>query len=300
MEAFRKTKQRQNKPRTTTITSPSQLFPLLFHTHTNLSTLRICTDNVLEAVYTELDENVVSSNKTNVFIATFTTAWARLRLYEALDELQEQVLYYDTDSVIYRWKAGQPSIPTGNFLGEMTDELEGDVIIEFVSGGAKNYSYITRSGKTKCKVCGFTLNVRGKEVLNFNTMKANILAEIEDPQEQRRVIWVNNPNHFKRDTTYKTIKLVNQTRQYGPVFDKRVIDPETKISYPFGYRVWTECDAQNVDILLDLYIKKNVPDRIRTCKPRVPPGWLDSSAESENFLPVPAMATEPPLSRPFF
>ncbi|CAH3163213.1 unnamed protein product, partial [Porites lobata] len=90
--------ERQNKPRTMTITSPLQLFPLLFHTHTNLSTLRICTDDVLEAVNTELDENVVPSNKTNVFIAAFVTAWARLRLYEALDVLQEQVLYYDTDS----------------------------------------------------------------------------------------------------------------------------------------------------------------------------------------------------------
>ena len=108
--------------------------------------------------------------------------WARLRLYEALGVLQEQVGYYDTDSVNYRWKAGQPSIPIGVFLGEMTDELEGDVIIEFVSGGAKKYGYITRSGKTECKVRGFTLNVRGKEVLNFNTMKANILAEIGDPQ----------------------------------------------------------------------------------------------------------------------
>ena len=211
----------------------------------------VCTDDVLEAVYTELDENVVPSNKTNVFIAAFVTAWARLRLYEALDVLQEQVLYYDTDSVIYRWKAGQPSIPIGDFLGEMTDELE-DVIIEFVLGGAKNYGYITRSGKTESKVRGFTLNVRGKEVLNFITMKANILAEIEDPQEERRVIRVNNPNHFKRDTTYKTIKLVNQAKQYGLVFDKRVIDPETKISYPFVYRVWSECDQENVEILLDL------------------------------------------------
>ena len=164
--------------------------------------------------------------------------------------LQEQVLYYDTDSVIYRWKAGQPSIPIGAFLGEMTDELEGDVIIEFVSGGAKNYGHITRSGKTECKVHGFTLNVRGKEVLNFNTMKANILAEIKDPQEERRVIRVNNPNHFKRDTTYKTIKLVNQAKEYGLVFDKGVIDPETKISYPFGYRVWSECDQENVVIRL--------------------------------------------------
>ena len=77
--------------------------------------------------------------------------WARLRLYEALGVLQERVLYYDMDSVNYRWKAGQPSIPIGVFLGEMTDELEGDVIIEFVSGGAKNYGHITRSGKPNAK-----------------------------------------------------------------------------------------------------------------------------------------------------
>ena len=79
----------------------------------------------------------------------------------------------------------------------MTDELEGDVITEFVLGRAKNYGYTTRGGKTECKVLAFTLNVRGKKVLNFNTMKVNILAEIEDPQEERRIIRVNNPNHFK-------------------------------------------------------------------------------------------------------
>ena len=40
---------------------------------------------------------------TNVFIAAFTTSWARIRLYEALDILGEQVLYYDTDSIIYKY-----------------------------------------------------------------------------------------------------------------------------------------------------------------------------------------------------
>lgn len=39
------------------------------------------------------------------------------------------MLYYDTDSVIYRWKEDQPYIPSGVFLGELTDELEGDTII---------------------------------------------------------------------------------------------------------------------------------------------------------------------------
>ena len=39
----------------------------------------------------------------------------------------------------------------------MTNELDGDVITEFVSGGAKNYGYTTQQGKVVCKVRGFTL-----------------------------------------------------------------------------------------------------------------------------------------------
>ena len=96
------------------------------------------------------------------------------------------MLYYDTDSVIYRWRGGQPSIPLGDYLGDMTDELDGDTITEFVSGGAKNYGYRTAGGKTECKVRGFILNVRGKMVLNFTSMKDHILSELEDPQEQWR------------------------------------------------------------------------------------------------------------------
>ena len=63
------------------------------------------------------DDEYERSFKTNVFIAVFTTATARLKLYEALDTLQERVLCYNTDSVIYRWKPGQVDLPMGNFFG---------------------------------------------------------------------------------------------------------------------------------------------------------------------------------------
>ena len=79
----------------------------------------------------------------------------------------QQVLYYDTDSVIYKWSAGLPKITTG----DMKNEVEGDYIKEFVSGGPKNYGYRTWKEKVECKVRGFTLNVRGKETLNFDSMK---------------------------------------------------------------------------------------------------------------------------------
>lgn len=128
--------ERQNKPRVEACQSPHQLYAFLFDPVYELSNLRICNEDILEVVFTHVGDNIPSSNKTNIFIAAFTTCWARLKLYSYLELLQDQVLYYDTDSVIYRHKPGQPKVPIGDYLGDMTDELEGDVITEFVSGGA--------------------------------------------------------------------------------------------------------------------------------------------------------------------
>ena len=135
--------------------------------------------------------------------------------------------------MIYRWKEGLPRIETGDYLGDMKNEVEGDFIEEFVSGGAKNYGYKTAGGKVECKVRGFTLNVRGMTVLNYDTMKEAILKELKEGEKTH--LEVHNLNHFKRNTKLKDIGMVPQTKNYGVVFDKRVIDPESKQSYPYGY-----------------------------------------------------------------
>ena len=54
---------------------------------------RLCTDDILEAVYTSVHDNAVKGTKTDIFVAALTTCHARLKLYESLDILQEQVLY---------------------------------------------------------------------------------------------------------------------------------------------------------------------------------------------------------------
>ena len=148
---------------------------------------------------------------------------------------------------MYKWRPGQPSIATGDFLGDMTDELDGDVITEFASGGAKNYGYQTRGGKVVCKVRGFTLNVRGSAILNFHTMKENILSELDSPQDARRNLNIVT-HYFKRDLEKKQIQVVPRVKQYGLVFDKRVIDVTTRSSFPYGY----ERIGDELDLLLDL------------------------------------------------
>ena len=240
--------ERVNKPTTVTVKDPAHLFSLISDAALDISTLRLCTDDILEAVYTSVDDNAVKGTKTNIFVAAFTSCHARLKLYESLDTLQQQVLYYDTDSVVYKWRPGQPSIAIGEFLGDMTDELDGDVITEFVSGGAKNYGYQTRGGKVVCKVRGFTLNVRGSAILNFNTMKDNIISELYTPQDSRRNLNIVTPYYFRRDLEKKQIQVVPRVKQYGLVFDKRVVDVVTKSSYPHGY----ERIGEEVDLLLDL------------------------------------------------
>ena len=67
----------------------------------------------------------------------------------------------------------------------MTGKLnEDDYITEFVSGSAKNYRYLTKQGKSYCKVCLFTLNYRGSWYLNYEVMKQNVLGEITDPLDE--------------------------------------------------------------------------------------------------------------------
>ncbi|KAL3976503.1 olfactory receptor [Sarotherodon galilaeus] len=107
----------------------------------------------------------------NVFIAAFTTAYARLKLYEYLEKLQRNVLYTDTDSLIYVVKEGEKPLQLGNFLGDLTDELHGDTIQEFVSAGPKSYAYRTRNKKKLVvKMKGITQTRECCERVNFDSM----------------------------------------------------------------------------------------------------------------------------------
>ena len=235
--------ERSNKPQTHVIRSAHALYALLNDPSFHISNIRICSEDVLEVVTTRAEEEVEQNVKTNIFIAIYTTAHARLKLYSALETLQERVLYYDTDSVIYKWRPGQVEIPLGVFLGDFTDETDGDPIIEFASGGAKNYGYETRGGKVECKVRGFSLNYRNKLLLNFYALRDNILKELDDPQEERRNITLVDKNFFHRDQTNKRIRLIEREKKYGLVFDKRVVDRATRKSYPYGYaRIQGEVD----------------------------------------------------------
>ena len=83
------------------------------------------------------DDFIKASARTNVIIAAYTTAQARLKLYSYLKLLGERVLYCDTDSVVFITSPGQQEPPLGVYLGDLTDEVLKNAITAFstVTGG---------------------------------------------------------------------------------------------------------------------------------------------------------------------
>ncbi|XP_071037810.1 uncharacterized protein [Parasteatoda tepidariorum] len=185
------------------------------------------TDEVAAISWEYKEEFVTQDSSTNIFLAAFTTSWARMKLYEEMDKLGENVLYHDTDSIIYA-QDGSNDPPLGNFLGEFTDELNGEVITTFVSGGPKNYAYQTSSGKTCCKVRGFTLNFRNSQKLNFHSIKKMVIGMSDE------AILLHNPAKICREKKKRKVINKPETRMYRIVYDKRVIQSDLT-TLPYGY-----------------------------------------------------------------
>ena len=197
-----------------------------------VSDARLVSDETVEVHYRNVGEFEEQNNKVNIVIAAFTTAYARLKLYDLLDLLQEQVLYYDTDSVIYVHEPGKPEPALGDYLGDLTDELDGDYITAFMSGGPKNYAYKTNNDKRVTKIRGITLDYATTKKLNFEDMCSLIHLYVNCGIQAK--VTVDNPFKITRDKKNKKIATKSTSKGYQIVYNKRVVK-ENYGTVPYGY-----------------------------------------------------------------
>ena len=229
--------QRLNKTQVQTFHDPQAFHRFLDTSTLDVRHVSVINDHLVEVHYQYQDEDIPVSPNLNIFVACFTTCWARLRLYAALEQLGERVLYYDTDSVIYWTEETQATPVLGDYLGEFTSELDSDdFIVEFVSAGPKNYGYETQKGHVECKVRGFRLNSEGKSQLNYNVMRQNVLDEIQKPLLKPRQTQIIKTHQIVRDPKHYLLYTFPEYKQYQLVYDKRVVDPVTFQTYPYGYQ----------------------------------------------------------------
>jgi hypothetical protein len=226
--------QRQNLTRTQFLndTQAHVLFRQMADPTVEVVDFHIVDDLNLMLSTQRVSEEMCLPGHTNIFLASFTTCWARLKLYELLDSLQTRVLYWDTDSVIYASRDGEWQPPVGDYLGELTNELsEGDWITEFVCNGPKNYAYQTHGGQRVCKVKGFSLNHANSQTLNLESMK-DAMFNRDDPHSG--LYRTSNPSKICREKVHSELYSREEVKEYSAVYTKRVVQPNLT-TLPYGY-----------------------------------------------------------------
>lgn len=227
--------QRLNMNQTTFLyeTEAYKFFQLLTDPEKEISDFHIVSDDIIQLEYTNSSSFLPPDFKTNVFLASFTTCNARLKLYSLLEICQKNTLYLDTDSIIFynNHSTITSKLPIGNYLGELTNEISPDDghITKFVSSGPKSYAYTTQSQKQVCKVRGFSLESKmNSDLINFSSMQEIVVAKTKD------IIKTTNPRKISRLAKKRTIYNRIEEKEFRMVYTKRRLLSDLT-TLPFGY-----------------------------------------------------------------
>jgi hypothetical protein len=235
------------------VTEVSEYYKILHNRALKITNIIFLNQNAVRIEYKQKAEFAGDPTSTNVYIAAYTTANARLRLYEALEKLGDRVLYMDSDSVVYA-DNGKVEIKTGNLVGDWEDEFKGfkgydrskHGIVEWVSTGPKSYAAMTNIDTGNgmysiCKCKGFRSSFVNAKSVNMANMERILVNDIDKITVKEEV--------FVRDS-YGTISTRSQIKGYKFLgnFNKRVVN-ENQLNmlamaysevdrvdtYPFGY-----------------------------------------------------------------
>ncbi|KAF7636003.1 DNA_pol_B_2 domain-containing protein [Meloidogyne graminicola] len=144
------------------------------------------TDQVILIGYIKKRDFIQEHQSSNVIISLWTTSAARIHLLHSMQKVVRtdgcQLLYTDTDSLIFVHPENNCPLELGPHLGQFTDEFPNHNILEYCSGGAKQYGLkIQKKGQNDIeyilKVRGITLNhdVIQNQNLCYETFKEQVL-----------------------------------------------------------------------------------------------------------------------------
>lgn len=233
--------ERSDKVKKLFINDRDQLINLVTDPSFETQSLYTLSSDALLASYKLINEGNHLQPNVNVAIAAYTTAHARLHLYEYLDKLQDRVLYYDTDSVFFVENGNDSGLALGDYLGDLTDELqefgEQCYINEVVFTSEKSYAFTVMNSDDEmvhsvCKVKGISLNYENSTHINFEQMKSLVLNvdKLSDQVVKLNTnVILRNPDSTVYTTKKEYTFKVNATK-------RRRIGHEKIRTLPYGYR----------------------------------------------------------------
>lgn len=212
------------------VTQPTRYFDLLNDDMINVKSVLLLSDDIVQVAYEHCRMGTRINSNGNVVVASFVPAYARMKLYEKLDVLQERVLYHDTDSIIYTSQEGEEEVEIGDCLGQWTDEC-GDSntnwITEYVSLGPKTYAYKTHQGEMTVKCKGISLTPHARSLVHMESMKEMLV--------KKNKVTVDYPRKIVRNPNTKRLHTVEFAKDVQAVITKRMRVREGINTYPFGY-----------------------------------------------------------------
>jgi len=183
-------------------------------------------DKTVILCYKQKDVNDSEPGNTSIAISTFVTMYARLHLYtfmEFIDNIgHDRLLYFDTDSVIYVKKQGDPVITCGDFLGDMTDEIASfgvnAVCEKFVSLGPKNYGLQIRINdeiKSIIKTKGIRNDGKTLDLINMKVMIEMVKSFINGNSDEKKInqwrVLSHRYKHFVKSQNFlKVYRVVSE------------------------------------------------------------------------------------------
>ena len=220
------------------------IFKLLTNPAISLKGMHILDEKRCMLEYSHSEGFLPEMGHVNVFIAAFTTANARSRLFNVLNKLGRRVLYFDTDSVIYEYddtELDEYTPDMGDHLGQWTNELKkGQHISRFVSSGPKSYAFITNDDEERTtKLKGFTLNHEVSKLLNFDSICRLVLfwADPDNnplpPDEQPHVEVAYSK--IRRDKYKFKLFSKEELKKFRVTYSKRRLLPGTYDTEPYGF-----------------------------------------------------------------
>ncbi|XP_073496117.1 uncharacterized protein [Phyllobates terribilis] len=160
--------QRSDFQKTNIVTDPDELFRYVFQPSYEVSEISFIDEETAAINWKFTKGHNKPSKNANVFIASFTMAYARLELYRLLDRLQERCLYHDVDSVIFVSKDGEWNPPLGDRFGEFSSKVPlGTHITEFAAIEPNTYGCRLSTGKAILKIKGMTLDLEHAQEIFF-------------------------------------------------------------------------------------------------------------------------------------
>ena len=241
---------RENLPKTRFINNYRDVVNYFTSSTKRVLDATLVGDDLMFLQYQEIDDAADAPRKSNVVLAAFTTAHARSILYDYISKVKhpEQVLYCDTDSIMYVNETNFSiheddeitlDIPTGNNLGEMTDELPKNVeILTFYSGGPKFYclngqDMVKQTDYNIMKVKGLTLNRAVEKSIDVEKIRGLVENEIQE---------IRSPfSSLHRSVRRGCIKNGFCEKVTRKTSNKRVFNFTSGKSVPFGYSLNKSC-----------------------------------------------------------